>query len=38
MKDRRTIHQQFRRPSDCVWPFIAVIGLLALASIIWMGI
>jgi len=38
MKDRRTIHQQFKRPSDYVWPFIATFGLLALATIIYMGV
>jgi len=37
MKDRRTIHQQFKRPSDYVWPFIATVGLGVLAFIIWAG-
>jgi hypothetical protein len=35
MKDRRTIHQQFNRPSDYVWPLIGGVGLLTLAFIIW---
>jgi hypothetical protein len=38
MKDRRTIHQQFKRPSDYVWPFIAGFGIAMLASIIYMGL
>jgi hypothetical protein len=38
MKDRRTKHLQYSRPNDYVWPFIAAVGLLALASIIWMGL
>jgi hypothetical protein len=35
---RRTIHQQFKRPSDYAWPIIAAFGLAALATIIWMGV
>ena len=38
MKDRRTIRQQFNRPSDYVWPFIAAFGLFTLAFIIWTGV
>jgi hypothetical protein len=38
MKDRRTKHLQYSRPNDYVWPFIAAVGLLALAFIIWAGV